>query len=245
MITVRSIIVEALNRSNLVSRRQSAPADMVESGYRLLKGIAGKFSNDNLLQFLVADVEVAHSKHEYVVGESDAEYPEEYLVVDIPAPSIQSINTVYWETSSPDQLGSYVELKFASTNEFDSYPSGTCVYTWKPLNDKQLMFKTKLLPSESVRIKIYYNKKWDFDLDSTLRIPAQFEELFIVALTHKLAVTFPRLSTEQVQIIKSELDDMIRNVSVSSRAVKYLSRKPTVMGINREAFYSGTMFLGG
>ena len=52
MITVRSIIVEALNRSNLVSRRQSAPADMVESAYRLLKGIAGKYSNDNLLQFL-------------------------------------------------------------------------------------------------------------------------------------------------------------------------------------------------
>ena len=82
MITVRSIITEALNRSNLVSRRQTPPADMVESAYRLLKGIAGEFSNDNLLQFLIASVETTFDKREYVLGESE-EGVEEYLPVDI------------------------------------------------------------------------------------------------------------------------------------------------------------------
>ena len=71
MITVRSILKEALSRANLVSRRQSAPADLEESAFRLFKGIAAKYSNDSLLQFLVADVEHPLDKDELVMGETD------------------------------------------------------------------------------------------------------------------------------------------------------------------------------
>lgn len=245
MITVRSIIVEALNRSNLVSRRQSAPADMLETAYQLLKGIAGKFSNDNLLQFLVADCETTHTKQEYVLGDFDVLHPNEYAVLDIDAPNIQKINKVYWRSKEPQGLGSYIDLQFAAPSDFDMYPNGSGVYTWQPINDLQVVLKTKLLPDERTEIKVSYNKKWDFDLNSELRIPEQYSELFIAALTHKLALTFPRLSAEQVTLLKAELDDMIKNVRTSTRAVKYLSRRPTVPAVNRAAFLNGTMFLGG
>lgn len=245
MITVRSIIVESLNRSNIVSRRQSAPADMVETAYRLLKGIAGTYSNDNLLQFLISDVETTLDKQEFVVGDIDADHQEEYAVLDITAPNIQRINKVYWRSKEPQGLGNYVELQFASPDDFFAYPSGSGVYTWQPINDLQVMLKLRLLPDERTEIKITYNRKWDFNLDSELRIPEQYSELFITALTHKLATTFPRLSTEQVALLKKDLDDMIKNVKTSTRAVKYLSRKPSIPGVNRAAFLSGSMFLPG
>lgn len=245
MITVRSIIVEALNRSNLVSRRQSAPADMSETAFQLLKGIASKYSNDNLLQFLVADCETTLSKQEFVIGDFDVDHPNEYAILDIDAPNIQKVNKVYWRSKDPKDLGSYIDLSFAAPSDFDAYPNGSGVYTWQPINDLQVVLKTKLLPDERTEIKISYNKKWDFTIDSELRIPEQYSELFIAALTHKLALTYPRLSAEQVNLLKSDLDEMIKNVKTSTRAIKYISRRPTVPAVNRAAFINGTMFLGG
>ena len=70
-------------------------------------------------------------------------------------------------------------------------------------------------------------------------------ELFTQSLTYKLASTFPRLSTEQVALLKQELDEMIKNVKVATRAVKYLSRTNRIPLANRAAFLSGSMFLPG
>lgn len=243
MITVRSIIVEALERSNLCARRRTPPADMTETAFRLLKGIAGKYSNDNLLQFIVSDVEHDLDKSEFVLGDFDVDHPNEYAVLDIDAPLIQKINKVYWRSKDPKDLGSYIDLSYASPADFDAYPKGSGVYTWQPINDLQVVLKLKLIPDARTEIKVSYNKRWEFDLDSELRIPEQYTELFIAALSHKLALTFPRLSTEQVSLLKADLDEIIKNVQTSTRAIKYLSRRPTVPGVNRAAFLNGSMFL--
>ena len=244
MITVRSIIVEALNRSNLVSRRKSAPADMIETSFRLLKGIASKFSNDNLLQFLVSEVEMTHDKKEYVLGETE-DGVDTYLPVDVEAVNIQKVNKVYWAAKETDlKYETFVDLSYASPEDFDSYPSGCSVYTYQPINDLQVLLKTKLLTAGNIKLKVSYNRKWEFGLDDELRIPEQYAELFIAALTHKLALTYPRMSSEQVQLLKADLDEMIKNVKTSTRAVKYLSRRPTY-GLNRADFISGRMFLPG
>lgn len=243
MITVRDIITEALSRSNLVSRRQQAPADMFESAYQLLKGAARKFSNDNLLQFLICECSAPLAKREFVLGEVDESDPSQYETVDIAAPSIQKVNKVYWRSTQAGGLGSYIELQYASPDDFDSYPNGSGIYTAQPINDLQIMLKTKLLPTTATELKITYNKKWDFDRDTELRIPEQYVELFIQALTVKLAVAFPRLSTEQVTLLQKDLDDMIKNVQTSTRAVKYLSRRNSIPAVNRADFISGRMFL--
>ena len=128
MITVRALITEALSRSNLVSRRQSASADMVESAFRLLKGIASKYSNDNLLTFLTAQATHVLDKREFVIGEFE-DVPLEYLTLDIDCPRIQKVNKVYWRSIDQTGLGNYVELKYASPDDFDSYPDGCAVYT--------------------------------------------------------------------------------------------------------------------
>ena len=244
MVTVRSIITEALNRSNLVSRRQTPPADMVETGLRLLKGLAAKYSNDNLLQFLVCDCEHELDRREFVLGEIDLDDPSQYNTVDISAKLIQKVNKVYWRPKDTQALGSYVELNYAAPSDFDAYPDGCAVYTAQPINDLQILLKTKLLPDAGTAIKVSYNRKWSFELDSELRIPEQYVELFTVALTHKLALAFPRLSSEQVNLIKADLDEMIKNVKTATRAVKYISRRPAGPCISRAAFISGSMFFG-
>ena len=242
MITVRSIITEALSRANLVSRRQQAPADMFETAYQLLRGIAKRYSDDNLLQFLVSEARHDLDAREFVVGSVDPEAPEEYLPVDIDAPNIQRINRMYWRAKDPTETNSYIELQFASVDDFDGYPSGAPVYTWQPINDREIHLKVKLVVDTNCELKFTYNRKWDFDRDSELRIPGQYEELFIVALTHALARNFPRLSTEQVNLLEKDLKELQDGVKVSTRAVKYVTRRG-IRGVpSRTAFISGSMF---
>lgn len=240
MITTRALIVEALNRANIVSRRQSAPADITETAYRLLKGIAAKYSNDNLLQFLVAECSTDLIKNEFVIGDIDDSAIDEYLPLDVSAKNVQKVNKLYWRNKS--DIGSYIELSYASPNDFDAYPNGAGVYTFQPINDLQILLKTKLLPDVGTELKVIYNKKWNIGLDDELRIPEQYVELFIIALTHKLAMTFPRLSNEQVTLLKNELTEMEKNIAVATRAIKYVTRKP-LASTSRADFISGRMFM--
>lgn len=245
MVTVRSIIAEALSRANLVAIRRTAPADMTESAFRLLKGIAAKYSNDDLLQFLVSEVTTDLDRQEYVIGETDQEHPEEYMELDVEAPGLQRVNKVYWRSKDPSNVNTYVELSFANPNDYDAYPFGSGVYTWQPVSDLQGILKTKLCTDANCELKITYNRKWNIGLDSELRIPEQYVELFIVALTHALAMAFPRLSTEQVTLLKNQLTEMEKNIASATRAIKYIGRTPRRTGISRTAFLSGNMFYGG
>lgn len=242
MITVRNILNEALCRANLVSRRQSAPADMMESAFRLFKGIAAKYSNDNLLQFLVADVEHELDRDEFVMGETDG--TSNYREVNIYAKDVQRINKVYWRASSgsPEDRYNFIELLYASPTDFDSYPVGSAVYTAQPINDLQTIIKTKMPVDTNLTLKVNYNRKWSISLDTELRVPEQYEELFIASLTHALAVAFPRLNNEQVALLKSQLDEIEKNVKTSTRATKYISRSPTKMACTYADFLSGNIF---
>ena len=243
MITVRSILKEALSRANLVSRRQAAPADLEESAFRLFKGIAAKYSNDSLLQFLVAEVEHPLDKDEFVMGESDG--TDNYRDVDIFAKDVQRINKVYWRASSgsPEDRYNFIELLYASPTDFDSYPVGSAVYTAQPINDLQTVIKTKMPIDTNLTLKVNYNRKWSISLDTELRVPEQYEELFIASLTHALAVAFPRLNNEQVALLKNQLDEIEKNVKTSTRAIKYISRSPGKMACTYADFLSGNIFV--
>jgi len=225
MVTTRSIITEALNRSNLVSRRQSPPADMVETSFRLLRGIAAQYSKDNLLQFLVAECDHDLDRNEFVIGSVDASAPEgTYLPVDMDAPLLGKVTRMYWRPRDPHNMGTWIDLKLTSWEDFDQYPVTSGVFTFQPINDLQAVVKTKLLADQNAEVKVIYNKRWEIGLDDTLRIPEEYVELFTLALTVRLAETFPRLSTEQVTILKEELKGMVNTVKVNTRAIKYVSR---------------------
>lgn len=55
---IRSIIKEALIRANIVPRRQPAPDDKVESGFRLLKGLVAFCNKENYLSFTLSEMKL-------------------------------------------------------------------------------------------------------------------------------------------------------------------------------------------
>lgn len=55
---IRDLIKEATVRSGVVPRRQAPPGEVVETALHMLKGIVGKFSNDNLLAFSMVQVDL-------------------------------------------------------------------------------------------------------------------------------------------------------------------------------------------
>lgn len=68
---VRSIIVEALARSNVVPRRQTAPGDRIETGLNLLKGIVSQYNNDNFLNFTQDQLNLPARKYIHIYDKVD------------------------------------------------------------------------------------------------------------------------------------------------------------------------------
>lgn len=68
---VRSIITEALSRSNVVPRRQPAPGDLVQSAYQLLKGLVSQLNNDNYLSFTQRQIDVPAKRYIHIYDEVD------------------------------------------------------------------------------------------------------------------------------------------------------------------------------
>lgn len=68
---VREIIKESTVRVNLVPRRQAVPGDIMETAFRLLKGIVAKYNSDNLLNFTRNSVLVKNSQITHIYDETD------------------------------------------------------------------------------------------------------------------------------------------------------------------------------
>ena len=74
--TVREIIIQALNRSNVVSKKQPAPGDRLETGLELLQGVVSQYNNDNYLAFTQMGVSLPARKVIHIYGDIDTMLPE-------------------------------------------------------------------------------------------------------------------------------------------------------------------------
>ena len=68
---VRSIITEALSRSNVVPRRQPAPGHLVESADQLLHGLVASLNNDNYLAFTQRQIDLPARRYIHIYDEED------------------------------------------------------------------------------------------------------------------------------------------------------------------------------
>lgn len=71
MASVREIIREAVTRINLTPRKQAVPGDILESAYKLLKGIVSKYNSDNLLSFTQNSLLVKNSEYTHIYDQDD------------------------------------------------------------------------------------------------------------------------------------------------------------------------------
>ena len=90
MKSIRELIREACTRINLVPRRQAVPGDILENGYRLLKGIVQKYNYDNLLIWTQNSIIIDNAPFIHIFDEDDV---------------LKGENNFYFETS--DDLAAY------------------------------------------------------------------------------------------------------------------------------------------
>lgn len=232
--TVKDVIIEALARSNLVSRRQPAPGNMVENAFQLLKGIAADYSSHNLLQFLRRELNIASDewypipmKSDLILGTLDPEIPDDY--VDVQVDKLEKITELYWKRSLDPMANADMNLDFVSFEDFNKPEFGIYIYTWQPISDTKVALKLKprfvnMLRGNSKYISLIYNVKYEMELNSVLKIPDIYKELFTCALTYKLAVAFPRLSPEHTERLKNTLKEIEDSIKTPTRANKFIRR---------------------
>lgn len=116
----------------------------------------------------------------------------------------------------------YIKLDFASHSDFDKYINTANVFTYTQKSEGEWLIQIK--SSAANRIKLNYNEAVDFDLDSDLYIPDNYIELLIVALAHKLALTYPRLDDAQMTRLENEVRVLVDNVRTPRASDRIIQR---------------------
>lgn len=217
--TVKDILIESLNRSNLCPRKRAVPSDLLESAYRLFKGIVSKYNFANYISFARTSMAIVPTDP----------------IIEVEVPGANSITSIQWKISDND----YADLRFVAFEQFYS-DNDMYTYTWKYTENNSIEIYLKpLFVSGGKQIVVYFNQSLNYSVDDELRIPEIYIELFTAALTHKLAMTYPRTDSSQVQLLKAELDEIEKQVKSMISSNKILTRDPAAIS-NRAAFLSGS-----
>ena len=119
-----------------------------------------------------------------------------------------------------------LQLNFAPYSEFDAYVNSDLYWTWNDYAEGEWLVVVKpLVASQSNKLRLHYNKGFQIDLNSDIRIPDNYLELLIVSLTHKLAVKFPRLDDAQMLRLETEVTNMLSNVRTPKADAKMVVRE--------------------
>lgn len=287
---IRTLIREALSRSNVVPRKQPAPGDLMESGLKLLKGIVSNFNNDNYLAFTQQGLtlparQVIHiyDKEDTMVGDYNKVFPTlgilmaytiteedfenglEAIAKDTPGkkfrvimvgtelqwfeenadefdpryqqmrryadayhvkvPGVAKLNTLNIDRNQPYGM---LKLNFIPRGDFYSQPNGDLVWTFRELAQGEWEIEVKpYIVSNAIKLKLDYNRAIEFDFDTDLRIPDAYIELLTVALTHSLAVKYPRMDDAHVARLADDVKVMLENVRTPKADQREVRREST------------------
>jgi len=197
---------------------------IVQSGQSTFNWVAHNYSSpaeamEHLDNAVVRIVEPG-MKTTMILGTVDPEINGDYVnaVVD----NVASIKEAYIVLN--DRLQE-IPINFVSLEDFYNANYGNYVYTWQFISDRKLEFKTKQpVIDRAKEIRIIYNVAYSFNLNSTLKIPDVYNELFTVALTYKLAVEYPRLDPSHTQRLKDTLTEIENTIKAPTRANKLVIR---------------------
>lgn len=186
---------------------------------------------------------------EWIMVTEESKTMEEYRSTfpDVEIKDVASIRELYLSNGS--ESNNDTPLHFVSFEDFRSALFGSYVYTWQPLTDKLKEIKIKFFKSgisNTHRLVVIYNVKYNFELNTELRIPGQYIELFTIALTHALAIKYPRLDSTQVNILKDELTSFENSIAMPTRANKLILRKGySADSLNMASLKNGSFIFGG
>ena len=145
-------------------------------------------------------------------------------------PDVCKINNLYLVRSDgevPVSIGtSSIELHFMPYDKFDRCSPSSPVYTFveKAEGEWFIQIKEYVARQDRFKINLNYNRSIHIDIDDDLIVPDNYAELLITALTHKLALQFPRLNDAQMERLAIDLKTMIENVRTPKADVRQVLR---------------------
>lgn len=138
-----------------------------------------------------------------------------------------------------------LKLSFLPRQDFDSYVNSDLFWTFTGLAEGEWLIEVKpLVASSSIKLRLDYNRGFKVDMDTDIRIPDAYLELLTVALTHKLALKYPRLDDAQMSRLENEVKVMLDNVRTPKADVKLVKRETDYeRGFNAHDVLAGRMFI--
>lgn len=229
MVSVRDLIVEAFNRTNLVPRKRELPSDMFQSGLRLLNGILQDYSTKGFIVAYQSEVDF-FPKESILIGEGvDAE---------VSAPKIIApMKVLYQQNTSID----WVELEFISYAQFYSNSYSDYIVSWQPVQERlvKLYFKPRFV-AQNRKCKLIYNVEMVFGDNDTINLPTPYVELLTRALAYRLCIEYPRVDPSKVTLLKSELDDIKQTIEAQNSSNRIITREGFRGGSLLSRFDSGS-----
>lgn len=164
---VRTIIVEACARVNLVPRRQAVPGDIMENAYRLLRGIVSKYNNDSLLVWTQKSIVVPKANLVHIYDQTDV---------------LEGQNNLYFDTV--EELNAYSPTR----QDYENHVWGmvktdtNTVYTViSPLNDVYVWVSHEANNTQRVQEMQEYCKM----LHMQVRDVARINSIYVVSDTNQ------------------------------------------------------------
>lgn len=170
-------------------------------------------------------------KPKMILGTVDPDIEGDY--VDAVVPNIADITELYLRTASDPVANTDQPLQFVAFEDFNNADYGIYIYTWQPISDTKVELKIKpmmLRMMANRSLIMTYNVAYSFELDSVLRIPDIYKELFISALTYKLATQFPRLTPEHTERLRVTMESIEKSLKTVTRANKLVIRNEGTVG---------------
>lgn len=216
MTTTRELITEAFVRTNLVTRKRDLPADMFETGLRLLNGILQDYSIRNFIVAYRAEVDFQANKTSILIGEGvDAE---------VSAPKIVNPQSIlYQNTTSID----WTPLEFISYNQFYSDSYSDYIVSWQPIqaNLFKIYFKPRFA-AQNRKCKLIYNVEMQLvDNMNPISLPTPYIELLTRALAYKLCIAYPRVDATKATMLKNELTEIEDHLIAQNSSNRIITRE--------------------
>lgn len=212
MSTVREIITEAFNRTNLIPRKRDIPADMFISGLIQFKGILQEFSNKQYITAYQNEVDFTLPTETIYVGAGDD--------AEVIANAIQMpVKVLYKYEGQVD----WAPLEFIAYENFYSSAYSDYIVSWQPVDKNlfKLYFKPRFL-QKNPQLKLIYNVEMEYNDNDTVSLPTPYIELLTRALAYKLSIEFPRVGSEKTAYLEKEYNDLensLRAVNASNRII--------------------------
>jgi hypothetical protein len=126
MASIREIIKEATTRINLVPRKQAVPGDILESAYKLLKGIVNKYNYDNLLVWTQNSILVRNVEYTHIYDETDTVKGRNNLYF----PSVEALEA-YTPSAEEYEKGTWAMVEGVEDTVYIVYSPALDVYDWR------------------------------------------------------------------------------------------------------------------